>query len=196
MEDFGFIKADMDLMAKGGGDNPRKLLLRTCFLLGFLAALVTNDASVSALTHPLIDQCVKMGVNPGPLFLVALACSSNIGSSLALIGNPQNIIIMNFFRIVAAALVKNFKLWASPSFGPAPVLHGGDFMEYLSTSSGACIVGVVGGGRCACQGGSRFRGGKGASSFLGTCCLGDLSLSHGGWPNNSVATTRDCATRM
>jgi Na+/H+ antiporter NhaD/arsenite permease-like protein len=40
----------------------------------------------------LIDVCLARRLNPVP-FLLALACSANVGSALTLIGNPQNMMI-------------------------------------------------------------------------------------------------------
>ena len=45
-----------------------------------------------AVAPALIDACARRRLAPAP-FLLALACSANIGSAATLIGNPQNMLI-------------------------------------------------------------------------------------------------------
>ncbi|HEX2224226.1 MAG TPA: SLC13 family permease, partial [Thermoanaerobaculia bacterium] len=70
--------------------SPRGLLLGTILASGLLSAVLTNDVVCFALTPLLASALLASGRDPLP-FLLALACSSNIGSALTPIGNPQNI---------------------------------------------------------------------------------------------------------
>jgi Na+/H+ antiporter NhaD/arsenite permease-like protein len=59
---------------------------------GVLSAFLCNDIICFVMAPVLIAGCLGRGLNPVP-FLLALACSANIGSAATLIGNPQNMLI-------------------------------------------------------------------------------------------------------
>lgn len=58
------------------------------FSSGFLSALLSNDVICMALTPVVLDITISRRWNPVP-FILALACASNIGSAMTIIGNPQ-----------------------------------------------------------------------------------------------------------
>ncbi len=72
--------------------SPPKLLAALIVIVASLAAVFSNDVVCLAMAPVLIDVCLARRMNPIP-FLLALACSANIGSALTLIGNPQNMLI-------------------------------------------------------------------------------------------------------
>lgn len=74
------------------GLSPSFLLLTLIFISGALSALLINDIVCLAMAPLVIKVCIHKKLNPIP-FLIALACSSNIGSALTLVGNPQNLLI-------------------------------------------------------------------------------------------------------
>lgn len=82
------------------GGLPRLHLDRTGLLgavIGVAAALsavFTNDIVCLAMAPILVDGCLRRRLDPVPS-LLALACASNIGSVATLIGNPQNMLIVN-----------------------------------------------------------------------------------------------------
>src|SRR5882672_1610500 len=62
-------------------------------LLGVIALIGAGALSLEEAWEPvLIDVCLARRLNPIP-YLLALACSANVGSALTLIGNPQNMLI-------------------------------------------------------------------------------------------------------
>jgi Na+/H+ antiporter NhaD/arsenite permease-like protein len=74
-----------------------------------LSAVFSNDVVCLAVAPVLADACLRRRLDPLP-FLLALACSANIGSALTLIGNPQNMLIgetlkLSFSGYVAEAVV-------------------------------------------------------------------------------------------
>jgi len=77
---------------------PELLLGVVIFTVGLLSALLTNDIVCLAMTPVLGWGCLRRGYNPLP-FLLALACASNIGSALTLIGNPQNMLIGEYLSL-------------------------------------------------------------------------------------------------
>jgi Na+/H+ antiporter NhaD/arsenite permease-like protein len=72
--------------------SPAKFMAVMIFLSGGLSALLSNDVICLALTPVIIQITLRRGWNPFP-FLFALAASSNIGSGMTIIGNPQNMFI-------------------------------------------------------------------------------------------------------
>ncbi len=72
--------------------SPVVLLGLLIFTVGGLSAVFSNDIICLAMAPVLVDICLARRLNPVP-FLLALACSANIGSALTLIGNPQNMLI-------------------------------------------------------------------------------------------------------
>ncbi len=71
---------------------PPYLLAALIVMVAALSAVFSNDVICLAMAPVLIDVCLARRLNPIP-FLLALACSANIGSALTLIGNPQNMLI-------------------------------------------------------------------------------------------------------
>ncbi|MDX9958368.1 MAG: SLC13 family permease [Spirochaetia bacterium] len=72
--------------------RPAGLLAILVFGSGILSAFLVNDI-VCVFFTPLLVLLLRRRALPPLPFLVALATSSNIGSAMALTGNPQNMII-------------------------------------------------------------------------------------------------------
>jgi len=72
--------------------SPPKLLAALIVIVAALSAVFSNDVICLAMAPVLIDICLARRLNPIP-YLLALACSANVGSALTLIGNPQNMLI-------------------------------------------------------------------------------------------------------
>jgi Na+/H+ antiporter NhaD/arsenite permease-like protein len=71
-------------------ETAKDLICRVCLLSAISSAFFTNDTSCMVLTEFVLNF-KKKNLPPQPL-LVALASSSNIGSSATPIGNPQNLV--------------------------------------------------------------------------------------------------------
>ncbi len=78
--------------------DPRRLLLGTIVVAALLSAVLTNDVICFALTPVILEALLAAKRRPLP-YLLAIACASNIGSALTPIGNPQNILIAQSFRL-------------------------------------------------------------------------------------------------
>jgi Na+/H+ antiporter NhaD/arsenite permease-like protein len=96
---------------KVGGQqvSPALLLGTLIFVVAGLSAVFSNDVICLAMAPVLVDVCIARRLNPIP-FLLALACSANVGSALTLIGNPQNMLIgeklrLDFFGYIREAAV-------------------------------------------------------------------------------------------
>lgn len=100
--------------------EPPTLLLLLVLAAGGLSAVLTNDVVCLAMAPILIEGCARRRLDPRP-FLLALACSANVGSAATLIGNPQIILIgqslsLSFVRYLlqggVPALLGLFATWA------------------------------------------------------------------------------------
>ncbi len=71
---------------------PVALLAALIAVSAVLSAVFSNDVVCLAMAPVLVDACRRRGRDALP-YLLALACSANIGSAATLIGNPQNMLI-------------------------------------------------------------------------------------------------------
>ncbi len=82
----------------GALNHPLALLVAVVFASGLLSAVFVNDTMCLVFTPVLIEIARARRQNPVP-FLIALATASNIGSTAAITGNPQNMLIGSLSRI-------------------------------------------------------------------------------------------------
>ncbi|GAB3448352.1 ArsB/NhaD family transporter [Insolitispirillum peregrinum] len=87
----GFYDWCADRMAKVHG-SPAAVLALVVAIGGVLAALLSNDVVVFAMTPLLCLGIQRRGLDARP-FVLALAAAANAGSAATAIGNPQNILI-------------------------------------------------------------------------------------------------------
>lgn len=78
--------------------NPAWLLVAVVFASGVLAALFVNDTICLVFTPVLIEVARARGQRPLP-YLLALATAANLGSTAAITGNPQNMLIGSLSHI-------------------------------------------------------------------------------------------------
>ena len=111
MEISGFFGIAENFILKKA-DTPDKLLLLLIFSSGILSSLFMND-TICLMFAPIVLRLVRRAdLNPIP-YLIALATSSNIGSVMTIIGNPQNMLIglyskipfLEFMRVLAPVSV-------------------------------------------------------------------------------------------
>ena len=91
---FRYLGYALSWRSKGGTD----LLCRLSLLAALSSAIFTNDTTCVVLTQFVMMLCREKNLPPDP-FLIALACSANIGSAGTLIGNPQNLVIAQQSRM-------------------------------------------------------------------------------------------------
>ena len=72
--------------------SPPALLAALIAVVAGLSAVFSNDIVCLAMAPVLAEVCIARRLDPIP-FLLALACSANVGSAATLIGNPQNMLI-------------------------------------------------------------------------------------------------------
>jgi Na+/H+ antiporter NhaD/arsenite permease-like protein len=81
--------------------HPIVVLIAVVFVSGFFSAFLVNDAICLVLTPLVLNLVTSLRRNPLP-YLLAIAMSSNIGSTATITGNPQNILIGSFSHIAYA----------------------------------------------------------------------------------------------
>jgi Na+/H+ antiporter NhaD/arsenite permease-like protein len=72
--------------------SPPALLGAVVVAAAALSAVFSNDIVCLSVAPVLARVCSRRGLRPVP-YLLGLACASNVGSALTLIGNPQNMLI-------------------------------------------------------------------------------------------------------
>jgi len=93
----GFFAVAEDFILKNA-KSASGLLLLLIISSGLLSSLFMNDTICLILTPLVLRITRKASLNPMP-YLIALATSSNIGSTMTIIGNPQNMLIGLYSRI-------------------------------------------------------------------------------------------------
>lgn len=78
--------------------GPKDMIFRICIVSGIGSALFTNDTICFTFTNFILKLSREQNISPLP-FLLALASSANIGSSMTPIGNPQNLVISSESKI-------------------------------------------------------------------------------------------------
>jgi Na+/H+ antiporter NhaD/arsenite permease-like protein len=99
--------------------SSRALLASLVAVSGILSALFINDTICLTLTPLVLAAIAPLGLAPLP-FLLAIALASNVGSAMAITGNPQNMLIgiasgMRFGRFTATL--------ALPSLGGLVIVY-------------------------------------------------------------------------
>ena len=89
--------------------RPKLFLFVTMLVSALLSAILSNDIVCFAFTSILAVSLLEAKLNPLP-FLIGLAVSSNIGSAMTIIGNPQNMLIGQTGHLDFA----KFFLWCFP----------------------------------------------------------------------------------
>ena len=89
--------------------TPPLLMGALILLVAALSAVFSNDIVCLAVAPVLIDACRGRRLAPEP-YLLALACSANIGSAATLIGNPQNMLIGETLRLSFAGYLREAAL--------------------------------------------------------------------------------------
>jgi Na+/H+ antiporter NhaD/arsenite permease-like protein len=91
LEVSGFFEK-VEWLILGRARSTRDLLALVILSSGLLSALFMNDTICLMLTPVVVRLTRRCGLKPAP-YLIALATSSNIGSTCTPMGNPQNMII-------------------------------------------------------------------------------------------------------
>ncbi|WP_299020041.1 anion transporter [uncultured Tepidimonas sp.] len=84
---------------------PTALMGALLVVVAALSAVFSNDVVCLAVTPVVVRMAWQRGWDPVP-WLVAVACSANIGSAATLIGNPQNMLIGSVMGIPFGAYVR------------------------------------------------------------------------------------------
>ena len=156
---YGWVTAQLAALPL----RPAVLLGAVIAVVALLSAVFSNDVVCLAIAPALTDACVRRQLDPTP-FLLALACSANVGSAATLIGNPQNMLIgqvlnMSFGRYlleasvpVVAGLAAIWVLIAWQARGhwqdgripeQAPADAGGVALDRWQTAKGLTVAGAL-----------------------------------------------------
>jgi len=97
LETSGFFEIAENFILRKA-KNGSNLLFLLIFSSGLFSSIFMNDTMCLMLTPIVLRVTQRAGLKPIP-YLIALATSSNIGSTMTIIGNPQNMLIGLYSRI-------------------------------------------------------------------------------------------------
>jgi Na+/H+ antiporter NhaD/arsenite permease-like protein len=140
----------------GSALSPRALLAVLIALAALVSAVFSNDVACLAMAPALIALTRRRGLQPLP-YLVALACASNIGSALTLIGNPQNMLIGSVLKLPFAAYLQTAALpvglsllllwaWLAPrlqSCAPQAATEAAPALDRWQSAKGLLVAGLL-----------------------------------------------------
>ena len=101
-------------------DNPYVLLAVLVGVCGVASALFMNDTICLVFTPLVVATLRPLGMRPAP-FLLGVALAANVGSAMAITGNPQNMIIGLASHIGFAAFAAALSL---ASLGGLVIVYG------------------------------------------------------------------------
>jgi Na+/H+ antiporter NhaD/arsenite permease-like protein len=111
---------------------PLALLAAVTAVAGVFSAFLVNDAICLVLAPLVLELTRSLGRNPVP-YLLAVAMSSNIGSTATITGNPQNMMIGSFSQIPYAQFTARLAPVALVglvlTFVLIGLLHRGEFTD-------------------------------------------------------------------
>ncbi len=143
--------------------RPPALLGAVIAVVAMLSAVFSNDVVCLAVAPALADACARRRLDAAP-FLLALACSANVGSAATLIGNPQNMLIGQVLNVhfgsylaeasvpVLGSLVAIWALIAAQTRGrwtsepetlPSPAEDAGVTLDRWQTVKGLSVAGAL-----------------------------------------------------
>jgi Na+/H+ antiporter NhaD/arsenite permease-like protein len=99
--------------------QPHHLLPTVVFTSGLLSAFLVNDIVCLVMTPFVLHMARRLGLPPVP-YLLAVATSSNIGSTATITGNPQNMLIGSLSGITYLDFIASL----------GPVAAGGLFVNW------------------------------------------------------------------
>jgi len=91
LDHAGFFAWGASVLLRGVR-HPAHLLTVIVFSTGILSAFLVNEA-VCFLMTPVIVRVIRRAQLGGPLFLMAVATSANIGSVMTIVGNPLTMVV-------------------------------------------------------------------------------------------------------
>ena len=117
--------------------QPKTLLAAIILATGVLSAFFVNDTICLVMTPLVLDVTLALHRNPVP-YLLAVATSSNIGSTATITGNPQNMIIGTFsgisFASFSAVLAPVALIGLGLAFLTIVVLYRDEFQRTVEIS--------------------------------------------------------------
>ena len=113
--------------------SPRLMLGAVVLVSGIASAFVMNDTMCVILTPLVLIAVTRLGYRPLP-YLLAIALAANVGSAMAITGNPQNMIIGLASRIGFGSFLVAL---APSSLGGLVIVYAVLYIAFRKELSGA-----------------------------------------------------------